>query len=152
MDDAACTRCHQAIDQHIEGKPAFLSSLINVTRFDQEHHPEFASAQKDPGHLKFSHYRHLTPGLVNDPRRRENGLDPGPDPGPGPARALPASRAGRRFARATRLRILPSTRRRRFRHDRVSGMPQSAAARAIGGQLHAADHLRKPVPGMSSAL
>ena len=45
---------------------ASMSGLANVTRFDQEHHPEFASAQKDPGHLKFSHYRHLTPGLVNN--------------------------------------------------------------------------------------
>jgi predicted CXXCH cytochrome family protein len=66
MDDAACTRCHQEIDQHLGGKPSSMSSVANVARFDKEHHPEFASAQKDFGHLKFSHYRHVTPGLVNN--------------------------------------------------------------------------------------
>jgi predicted CXXCH cytochrome family protein len=68
MDDWACTRCHEAIDQHVAGKPTLPSDAGSVTRFDKEHHPEFASAKKDPGHLKFSHFRHLTPGLVNDVR------------------------------------------------------------------------------------
>jgi predicted CXXCH cytochrome family protein len=67
MGDRACTRCHEAIDRHIDGQPALTSpDTASVTRFDQEHHPEFASAKKDPGHLKFSHYRHLTPGVVNN--------------------------------------------------------------------------------------
>ncbi len=74
MDDAACTRCHQAIAEHLDGPPSSMSSLVNVTRFDDEHHPEFASAQKDPGHLKFSHYRHMTPGLVNDVREEKTVL------------------------------------------------------------------------------
>ncbi len=65
--DAACTNCHQDIKRHIDGKPQSMSAPVNVTVFDQQHHPEFTSAQKDPGHLKFSHYRHLTPGLVNNP-------------------------------------------------------------------------------------
>ena len=46
MDNAACTRCHQAIERHIDGKPASLSDLVNVTHFDEEHHPEFSSAQE----------------------------------------------------------------------------------------------------------
>ncbi len=67
MDDRACTRCHEAIDQHVEGKPALTPpEAASVTRFDQEHHPEFTSAKNVPVHLKFSHYRHLMPGLVDN--------------------------------------------------------------------------------------
>jgi predicted CXXCH cytochrome family protein len=71
MDDRVCTRCHQAIDRHVAGQPGSTPAPANVSSFDREHHPQFASAQKDPGHLKFSHYRHLTPGLVNDPREEK---------------------------------------------------------------------------------
>jgi predicted CXXCH cytochrome family protein len=70
MDDRACTVCHQAVDQHSKGTPTLGPDAIRVTRFDKEHHPEFASARKESSHLKFSHYRHMMPGLVlvNDPR------------------------------------------------------------------------------------
>jgi predicted CXXCH cytochrome family protein len=72
LDDRACTRCHSAIPEYMAGdKPLFLSTTASITRFGQNLHPEFSSAQEDYGHLKFSkfsHYHHLTPGLVNDVR------------------------------------------------------------------------------------
>ena len=62
-----CTRCHAELTQHMT-KPSTLSSAdgisaAQITRFDTEHHPRFRSILSDPGHLKFSHRRHLAPGL-----------------------------------------------------------------------------------------
>jgi predicted CXXCH cytochrome family protein len=74
MDDWACTRCHQAIDQHLEGQPSLDANAKSVTRFDKEHHPGFTSASRDPGYLKFSHYRHMMPGLVDNPRDDKTAL------------------------------------------------------------------------------
>ena len=67
MDDRQCTRCHEDIERHTVGAPSLWTDARHVTRFDAEHHPEFASLTRDPGHLKFSHYRHLTPGLASHP-------------------------------------------------------------------------------------
>ena len=84
--DTACTNCHRDIKRHIDGKPQSMSKPVNVTVFDQQHHPEFISAQKDPGHLKFSHYRHPDARIGQQSRRGENDLDLGPDFRSGPAR------------------------------------------------------------------
>ena len=112
MDDRACTRCHQAIEQHaaissIDGETSQMSSLTNVTRFDKEHHPEFASAQEGPRSPEILALSPLDAGPGQRSARREDGLDPGQDRRPGPAQALPASRAARRPARAARLRFVP---------------------------------------------
>ncbi len=184
MDDRACTRCHQAIEQHaaissIDGETSQMSSLTNVTRFDKEHHPEFASAQKDPGHLKFSHYRHLTPGLVNDPReektvwtlakiadpaQRERYRRPGQhDDQPvqldcGSCHELDGGDFGAARERGSRAPPMRPVSTPVCRRMGGAGLPLSAgpaaiaAACPIGRQVHAADHLREPVPGLPSAL
>jgi hypothetical protein len=61
--DSECTRCHADIAAHTQGSdPQFL----NVGRI--EDHPRFkifrSSPPEDPGKLKFSHKRHLTPGMA----------------------------------------------------------------------------------------
>ena len=67
--DRTCTACHADIARHrlpaewptgVAASPA----VPNVTRFDDEGHPEFASLARDPGRLKFSHGRHMAAGLV----------------------------------------------------------------------------------------
>jgi hypothetical protein len=70
--DHTCTDCHADIAKHRLAAladteaPAVAPSAVNtpITRFDDEHHPPFASLATDPGKLKFSHGRHMTAGLV----------------------------------------------------------------------------------------
>ncbi len=66
--DRTCTVCHADIAAHrLAGQAGTIPPsvvTIPITRFDNEHHPEFESLRKDPGTLKFSHGRHMTAGLV----------------------------------------------------------------------------------------
>ncbi len=65
--DAGCTGCHADLGRH-RNPSANSAAIANVTAFDAEHHPAFtlpaSLAGKHPGRIKFSHKRHLTPGLV----------------------------------------------------------------------------------------
>jgi hypothetical protein len=70
--DRTCTACHADINAHrlVEATGTAAGVVVPstvtapITRFDDEHHPPFASLVKDPGTLKFSHGRHMTAGLV----------------------------------------------------------------------------------------
>lgn len=68
--DRACTACHADIAAHrrrpsIDApETALPADAMSITRFDNEHHPAFASLARDPGRLRFSHGRHMTAGLV----------------------------------------------------------------------------------------
>jgi hypothetical protein len=64
--DRTCTSCHADIASHRLASAAATPSAVTtpITRFDDEHHPAFASLAKDPGRLKFSHGRHMTAGLT----------------------------------------------------------------------------------------
>ena len=62
MDDRLCTRCHENIELHSDGKLSLRDDARQVTRFDLQH-PEFPPP-KEPGNLKFSHYRHTRPGIT----------------------------------------------------------------------------------------
>lgn len=72
VDDRTCTSCHADITAHriVEATGTAAGVVVPstvtapITRFDDEHHPSFASLEKDPGKLKFSHGRHMTAGLV----------------------------------------------------------------------------------------
>lgn len=69
VSDRTCTACHADIAAHrIAGNPEATVSpsavSAPITRFDDDHHPAFASLAKDPGRLKFSHGRHMTAGLT----------------------------------------------------------------------------------------
>ena len=69
--DHACTVCHASIDSHrlhdLRAESASPSASVGpITRFDDEHHPQFASLAADPGRLKFSHGRHMRLGLSFD--------------------------------------------------------------------------------------
>jgi hypothetical protein len=66
MHDRHCVRCHANLASH---RPVSLNgghAFADVTRFDRDH-PDFRSIAADPGRLKFSHRRHLTPGLTAEP-------------------------------------------------------------------------------------
>ena len=71
VPDQTCTACHAQIAQHRSSvqSPADgpAPSDASITRFDNEHHPAFASLTKDPGRLKFSHGRHMRLGLTFGP-------------------------------------------------------------------------------------
>ncbi len=66
-DDRACVKCHADLPAHAARQDALIASgsyaNLQVTSFSPQHHPEFRSAASDPGKLKFSHRRHLAPGL-----------------------------------------------------------------------------------------
>ncbi|NBV44276.1 MAG: hypothetical protein EBR86_01200 [Planctomycetia bacterium] len=64
--DRTCTHCHADIGAHrisggegVEPVPATQA----VSAFAVGRHPPFRSLDKDPGRLKFSHGRHMLPGL-----------------------------------------------------------------------------------------
>jgi hypothetical protein len=62
----ACTACHTDLAAHIRKveMPLRHEPVANrVTSFSAGNHPEFRSIKNDPGKLKFSHRRHLAPGL-----------------------------------------------------------------------------------------
>lgn len=63
--DRTCTACHADIAAHRIVNAAIppTNETMPITRFDDEHHPPFASLAKDPGRLKFSHGRHMRAGL-----------------------------------------------------------------------------------------
>lgn len=63
--DRTCTDCHADISKHrLAGISGSNASTPSITRFDSDHHPEFAGLKADPGALKFSHGRHMMAGLV----------------------------------------------------------------------------------------
>ena len=64
--DHSCTACHANISAHRIATSAVVPSGVTtpITRFDNEHHPPFASLASDPGTVKFSHGRHMRAGLT----------------------------------------------------------------------------------------
>ena len=66
VGDRTCVACHENITAHrvsvVGLEPARKTAPI--TRFDDVHHPAFAGLASDPGRLKFSHGRHMRPGLT----------------------------------------------------------------------------------------
>jgi len=71
--DAACTRCHAEIKEHM--KHATDMPIGNVTSFDTNH-PDFHPAKRTSSDIKFSHSRHLLPGLLPVAPMRLEDLDP----------------------------------------------------------------------------
>ena len=67
--DQTCTACHADISAHRIVNAAVPPTEVTtpITRFDNEHHPAFASLANDPGRLKFSHGRHMRAGLTFGP-------------------------------------------------------------------------------------
>jgi hypothetical protein len=70
--DAACTRCHVQIKDHMK-QPAEMP-IANVTSFATDH-PEFHSAKRSSSDITFSHCRHLLPGLLPVAPMRLEDLD-----------------------------------------------------------------------------
>lgn len=73
VSDQTCTACHASIAKHRVAKDDVpsTSNTMPITRFDNEHHPPFASITTDPGSLKFSHGRHMRAGLTFGPTGAE---------------------------------------------------------------------------------
>lgn len=69
VSDQTCTACHANISAHriAAAGVAPAQNTTPITRFDNEHHPAFASLASDPGRLKFSHGRHMRAGLTFGP-------------------------------------------------------------------------------------
>ena len=67
--DQTCTACHANIAEHRIAAEGVAPTKVTapITRFDNEHHPAFASLASDPGRLKFSHGRHMRAGLTFGP-------------------------------------------------------------------------------------
>jgi hypothetical protein len=62
--DSMCTNCHADIAAHLKsGVTSISPPLANVTSFITDH-PDFRSAKRDPAQLKFSHSRHMRPGVT----------------------------------------------------------------------------------------
>jgi len=62
MPDFTCVQCHANLAEHSTVKTLYK----NVERFDLNHHPEFSLIREkaaDPGHLKFNHQLHMSPGM-----------------------------------------------------------------------------------------
>ena len=86
--DSACTVCHADIADHLAKKSeakSFDPPLVNVSSFVTDH-PDFRSPKRDLARLKFSHFRHMRPGLVDvapmtladlDPADRQRYRQPG---------------------------------------------------------------------------
>jgi hypothetical protein len=62
--DTQCTVCHANLAAHMspDAKP-LNPPLADVNSFITDH-PDFRSAKRDPAQLKFSHSRHMRPGLT----------------------------------------------------------------------------------------
>lgn len=67
--DQTCIACHGSISAHRIAATGITPSKVTtpITRFDNEHHPAFASLASDPGRVKFSHGRHMRAGLTFGP-------------------------------------------------------------------------------------
>ncbi len=68
MPDNSCTQCHEDLKNHATGgsvRTDMPVDALRVTEFAEKSHPEFeaAASKKDPGKLRFSHARHLAPGM-----------------------------------------------------------------------------------------
>jgi predicted CXXCH cytochrome family protein len=69
LADQDCTRCHKDLGNHMDVSKAWHTNA-GAKEFDKKvssfvsKHPEFRSLDADPGKLKFSHKRHLTPGMA----------------------------------------------------------------------------------------
>jgi hypothetical protein len=62
--DADCTQCHADLFAHFDGPSRGLKYSPHVHSFTTDH-PDFKpAAGPDPGRLKFSHARHLAPGML----------------------------------------------------------------------------------------
>ncbi len=62
--DSTCTVCHANIASHMEvGTKSLQPPLANVTSFISDH-PDFRSTKRSAGEIKFSHSRHMRPGLT----------------------------------------------------------------------------------------
>lgn len=68
--DQTCIACHADIATHrlVNATIPPAANTTPITRFDNEHHPAFASLTTDPGRLKFSHGRHMRAGLTFGPQ------------------------------------------------------------------------------------
>ncbi len=65
--DKNCTECHAELVLHVKPETVAARDWVEVTDFERNH-PSFAAVNSDPGTIKFSHRRHLRPGLVSDPK------------------------------------------------------------------------------------
>lgn len=69
--DASCTRCHANVSAHRLADSPKLAIDEHVTRFDAQHHPEFAAVREggpgDPGRVRFNHALHLAKGMTLEP-------------------------------------------------------------------------------------
>jgi predicted CXXCH cytochrome family protein len=67
MNDSVCTRCHGNLAEHRLPDAGPLTLPAAVTSFDPAHHPEFTRSSgaggPESGRIKFSHARHLVPGM-----------------------------------------------------------------------------------------
>lgn len=64
--DRTCTQCHGDLAAHRRGGGAGVEPSpadAPITGFAVGRHPPFRSLDRDPGRLKFSHGRHMLPGL-----------------------------------------------------------------------------------------
>jgi hypothetical protein len=62
LSDGNCVECHANLAEHSTAKTGYR----NVVAFDLNHHPEFRlirDNERDPGHLKFNHQLHMSPGM-----------------------------------------------------------------------------------------
>jgi hypothetical protein len=73
--DEACTRCHAEIDDHMNMKRPPEQPIANVKSFDTNH-PDFHPAKRSSSDIKFSHARHLIPGLLPTAPVKLDDLDP----------------------------------------------------------------------------
>jgi hypothetical protein len=65
MSDQKCTQCHADLTAHTRDRAPLVAETVTQFDADPTHHPEFRFAHSpDPGHLRFNHARHLTPGMA----------------------------------------------------------------------------------------
>jgi hypothetical protein len=67
MEDSSCTRCHAELTKHLVSNVT-TDVAASVTTFSMTGHPQVRALAGgrpvDPGHLKFNHKLHLTPGMI----------------------------------------------------------------------------------------